>query len=164
MMGFPMTDSAWRSLRLLKNPWASMVAELQSKPPTEADGAFAGDVQRAASNNEAFLELWNCPEVSEHIEEGRPFKCGYKLAANFAIDVVRARFDQFTAPALVLRGEADGFEQGACADLIAGASGARLTLRSYAGMAHELIFEDGLAMGPGENRVVDEIVAWLKEA
>ena len=31
-------------------------------------------------------------------------------------------------------------------------------------MAHELIFEDGLAMGPGENRVVDEIVAWLKEA
>lgn len=148
----------------LQNPWASMVDELESKPPTEPGGFFAGDVQRGASNNAAFLELWNGPEVSAHIEPGRPFKYGYMLAANFAIDVVRARFDQFTGPALVLRGEADAFEQGACADLIAGASGARLTLRSYEGMAHELIFEDGLAMGPGENRVVDEIVAWLKEA
>jgi len=144
----------------LQNPWASAVDELSLKTPTECNGTF---VTSGASNNADFLALWDSPEVYEHIEPERPFKAGYQLAANFAIEVVRSRFDQFDSPALILRGEADDFEQGACADLVAGASTppSDLVLKSYEGMAHEIIFEDGLDMAPGNNRVVDDIVAWL---
>ena len=115
------------------------------------------------SHRRQFLALWDSPEVYQYIEPERPFKAGYQLAANYAIEVVRSRFERFEAPALILRGEADDFEQGACADLVAGASTppSDLTLKSYPGMAHELIFEDGLDMSPGKNRVVDDIVAWL---
>ena len=72
---------------------------------------------------------------------------------------------KFEAPALLLRGEADDFEQGACADLIKGASTppSDLHLKSYQGMAHEILFEDGLDMAPGKNRVVDDVVGWLHQ-
>ena len=66
----------------------------------------------------------------------------------------QARSDEDTA-------DVEVFEKGACNDLVAGASTKPL-LKSYAGMKHEIIFEEGLDMDPGKNKVVDDIVEWLK--
>jgi alpha-beta hydrolase superfamily lysophospholipase len=156
----------------LQSPWAAILDEVKQKAeadPNQANGFFSGDVQKMASNNTEFIDLWNSEAISAFIEEERPFKAGYQLEANYAIEAVRARFANFKKPVLLLRGEADEFEQGACADLIAGCSHNYactddLVLKSYPGMAHEIIFEDGLDMSPGENKVVDEVVDWLKGA
>jgi len=149
----------------LQNPWAGVVEKLKDQDPHEVNGNYTGDLQKAAAQNEDFRELWNGPTMSKYIEDGRPFYAGYQLSANYAIDAVRARFDKWDKPSLVLRGDADIelFEQGACQDLVNGAT-AKPLLKSYEGMSHELIFEAGLDMAPGKNRVVDDIVAWLHKA
>jgi alpha-beta hydrolase superfamily lysophospholipase len=158
----------------LQNPWAGLIDELKQNAdadPHQANGRFSGDVQKMASNNQDFIDFWNSEDISAFVEDGRPFKAGYQLEANYAIEEVRARFANFKAPVLLLRGEADDFEQGACADLIAGCehnyantSPDDLVLKSYPGMAHEILFEEGLDMGPGKNKVVDDVIEWMKRS
>lgn len=96
----------------------------------------------------------------------RPGKVAYwRGVASDAIPTVEKRFSQWVSPALLLRGEhdIDVCEQGACDALMRGAApDAPITLKSYPGLYHEVIFEHYPNMRPGTNPVVDDIVAWLK--
>ena len=59
--------------------------------------------------------------------------------------------------------EGSGFELGSCRDLAGScAVGAAVDVRYYAGAKHEVIFEQWPDMDRGYNRVVDDIVDWLK--
>ena len=91
-----------------------------------------------------------------------------RAAGSRAITTVRGRLSCFKSPALVLRGGEDiaNHEQHGTADLWRGASkDAPLTFISYPGHGHDVVFDGcrhGLTMAAKDNRVVDDIVAWLK--
>jgi alpha-beta hydrolase superfamily lysophospholipase len=149
----------------VQNPWLSIVDQLGNQDPNECNGGYVDEVLRSGSNNEEYINFWMSPEISQFCETGRPFKAGYQLAANYAINEVRSRLDKFTSPVLILRGENDAFEQGACEDLVRGSSTPRdeCILLSYPGMKHEILFELGLRMNKGDNKVVDDILEWLQQ-
>ena len=124
----------------------------------------------AVSLSADFMPWWTtAPEISRPVEPGLPFKAAYLAGAGRAIGVVRERFAAFSSPALVLRGGDDiaGHEAHGTADLWRGAApGSALTMISYPGHAHDVLFDGcgstGLSMAAGENAVADDIVAWLR--
>lgn len=124
-----------------------------------------------ASNNAAFKSAWQAQPASL-CDPKKSFRVAYVVQARKAILTVRRRLAQHSGAvpfggALILCGGLDlnVHDHGACRDLhhtMQQRTGPEKssTLKEYPYKKHELIFEDG-GFGPGENEVVDDIVAWI---
>lgn len=118
----------------------------------------------SGSSNQAFKDFWNSPDIVQHIDAGRPMKAAYLVSVCEGLKRMNANLGMWNKPTLFLRGGEDvaRHEMGAAVNLLAGASvNAKLTILSYAGKFHDIIFEEGMDMEMGKNSVVDDIVWWL---
>jgi alpha-beta hydrolase superfamily lysophospholipase len=116
------------------------------------------------SSNDEFKKFWDSPDIMKYVEEGRPMKAAYLVSVCDALKDMNANMSKFDKPALLLRGGEDIalHELGATANLVKGASkDAPITVFSYPGKMHDIIFEEGMNMERGKNSVADDIIWWL---
>lgn len=140
--GFVLSNpSLWSPETIATFPLGDWAVKAEQEPDATL---FPLDIDTTTSNKE-FKDFCKSPEMSQYVEKGTPMKAAYLVSCLQALKVMN--LTKYDKPSLVLRGGEDiGIhELGATANLVQHASkDAELTVLSYPGGMHDIIFEMGM--------------------